>query len=50
MQLQVLYAAPAKTFPGMLVYADGVTWQPDGVNGEGLYRRNVANSAWAFVG
>jgi hypothetical protein len=48
MQLQVLYAAPSKTFPAMLVYADGTTWNPG--SGEGVYRRNLANSAWNYLG
>lgn len=44
----VLYAAPTKTRAGMVVYADGTTWNPG--SGEGLYRRNAANSAWTFIG
>ena len=47
-QLQVLYAEPSKTFPGMVVYCDGVTWNPG--SGEGIYRRNKGNTAWNFVG
>jgi hypothetical protein len=45
--MQVLYAAPAKMYAGMMVYADGVTWNPGA--GEGIYRRNLAG-AWVFVG
>ena len=48
MQLKVLYAEPSKTFPAMLVYADGTTWNPG--SGEGVYRRNAANSAWVHLG
>ena len=45
---QILHAAPEKVIEGMLVYADGVDWNPG--SGEGLYRRNKLNSAWVFVG
>lgn len=44
----VLYAEPSKVRAGMVVYADGTTWNPG--SGQGLYRRNVANSAWVFLG
>ena len=40
--------APTKTKPLMLVYADGTNWNPG--SGEGVYIRNVANSAWKFLG
>lgn len=46
-RLQVLYAQPTKMFPAMLVYADGTTWNPG--SGEGLYRRNAANTAWSHL-
>lgn len=49
-EMQVLHAEPPKVRAGMYVTADGVDWQPDGVNGEGLYRRNLANNAWVFLG
>lgn len=45
---QVLYAEPSKTFPAMEVYADGTSFNPG--SGEGVYRRNAANSAWVFLG
>lgn len=45
-----LTAPPARVRPGMIVLADGVQWQPDGVNGEGEYVRNAANTAWRFIG
>lgn len=35
--LQKLYAAPEKILDGMIVYADGTTWNPSG--GEGIYAR-----------
>lgn len=43
-----LHTAPAKVRAGMLVMADGADWNPG--SGEGLYRRNKANSAWVFIG
>lgn len=49
-ELQILHAAPARVRAGMVVLADGTDWQPDGVNGEGVYRRNAANNAWVFIG
>lgn len=48
--LEYRTAAPEKVFAGMVVLADGVEWQPDSVNGEGLYRRNKTNTAWVFLG
>lgn len=41
-------AAPEKIRPLMLVYADGTNWNPG--SGEGVYIRNLANSAWKFLG
>lgn len=46
--LDVLYKTPAKPRPAMLVYADGVSWNPGA--GEGVYRRNKGNTAWVFLG
>lgn len=46
--LQVRYSAPERLEAGMVVYADGVTWDPG--SGEGIYRRNKGNTAWVFVG
>jgi hypothetical protein len=43
-----LYAAPSRIYPCMVVYADGAAWNPG--SGEGIYRRNLANNAWVFVG
>lgn len=39
---------PARMRARMVVYADGTSWDPG--SGEGLYRRNNANSAWVFIG
>ena len=47
-ELQVLYAEPEKLSPGMLVYASGTTFDPG--SGEGIYRRNLSNTAWVFLG
>ncbi len=41
-------AEPARIRPRMVVYADGTLWNPG--SGEGIYRRNSANSAWVFLG
>lgn len=46
--LTVLYVAPERIRPGMLVYADGTQWNPG--SGEGVYRRNAANAAWVYLG
>jgi hypothetical protein len=49
--LQVLHAAPARVYAGMLIVADGTDFDPSALGtGEGLYRRNAANTAWVFVG
>jgi hypothetical protein len=47
---KVHYAEPDKVFPTQTLYADGTVWNPDGVSGEGLYRRNLANTDWEFLG
>lgn len=49
MHLVTLHAPPDRIFAGLLVRADGTDWQPDGLNGEGLYLRNEDNTAWEFV-
>lgn len=46
-RMKVLYVSPTKLQPGMIVYADGVSWNPGA--GEGLYRRTLAG-AWVLVG
>lgn len=38
----VLYAEPAKKFTGMVVYADGTTWDPG--SGEGVYAYSSGGS------
>lgn len=47
LDLIYLYAEP-KYYAGMIVLADGTDWDPG--SGEGLYRRNLANTAWVFLG
>lgn len=44
--LDMLTAAPARPSNGMMVYADGVTWNPGA--GVGFYRYDGA--AWNFLG
>lgn len=46
--LQYLHAEPKRVWAGMVVLADGTDWNPG--SGEGMYRRNAANSAWTFIG
>lgn len=49
--LPYLHREPDKVVAGMLVHADGTDWDPDLMGlGEGLYRRNMANNAWVFLG
>ena len=45
--LRPIYAEPEKPRAGMLVYADGTTWNPG--SGQGVYRFNLAGT-WSFVG
>lgn len=45
--MDILYAEPIRTYPGLVVYADGTEWDPG--SGEGIYRYNLAGS-WVFVG
>lgn len=47
-RFQTLHAAPAKTFGGMVVNADGTDWDPG--SGAGLYLRDEANTEWVFLG
>lgn len=42
LRLQTLYAAPLKISDGMVVMADGTTWNPGG--GAGIYAR--VSGAW----
>ena len=46
--LDELHAEPERIAARMVVYADGTDWNPG--SGEGMYRRNKANSAWVFLG
>ena len=46
--LKYLHVAPAKTFPGMIIAADGTDFNPG--TGVGIYQRNEANTAWRLVG
>jgi mannose-6-phosphate isomerase-like protein (cupin superfamily) len=48
LQLEELTAEPSRILPLMMVYADGALWNPG--SGEGTYIRNLANSAWVFLG
>ena len=45
--LQVLTAEPADKTAGMIVYADGTTWNPG--SGEGIYYYNSSGS-WVQLG
>lgn len=46
-EYDILYNAPSRIFPGLVVYADGTSWDPG--SGEGLYRRSLSNT-WVKVG
>lgn len=48
LNLPISHRAPEKTFPGQFIYADGTNFDPG--SGQGVYVRNVANSAWRFLG
>lgn len=41
--------APERVAIGMVMYADGVNWNPDGVSGEGLYVYK-SDKAWHYLG
>lgn len=41
-------APPDKLRVGMVRYADGTNWNPDGVNGEGLYV--YKSTGWSYLG
>jgi hypothetical protein len=47
-----LNAAPPKFEDGMMVYADGANWNPDGVSGRGYYRYEAGGlpSPWKYLG
>jgi len=42
LELRPVYREPDKPRPGMIVYADGVEWDPG--SGEGPYAYNLANT------
>lgn len=44
---EIRYNPPERLRKGMVVYADGVEWNPG--SGEGLYRYNLAGN-WVFIG
>lgn len=44
---EIMYKPPVRVKPGMVVYADGTSWNPGA--GEGLYRRSLSNT-WVFIG
>lgn len=46
-EYEILYAEPSRIFPGLVVYADGTSWDPG--SGEGLYRRSLSNT-WHKIG
>lgn len=46
--LVVRNATPAKTWPGMMVFADGTNFNPG--SGQGVYVRDKDNAAWRFLG
>jgi len=44
--LKTLYKVPARIYDGMIVKADGTTWNPGGGAGAYMYR----GSAWRLLG
>ena len=47
-QLPELNVAVAKPRDGMIIFADGVNWEPDGAGGQGYY--GYYNAAWHKLG
>lgn len=47
LELRQINAAPHKPRIGMIVYADGTDWNPDGASGEGLYV--YKSGGWTFI-
>ena len=47
-EMTVLNVSPVKLKAGMMVYADGVNFNPGA--GEGVYRRDKTNTNWVLVG
>lgn len=46
LSLKTLYAEPKRVFDGMVVMADGTSWNPGSGAGAYVYR----NSGWHFLG
>lgn len=46
---EINHVAPLKPKVGLVMYADGTNWNPDGVSGEGLYVYKSDN-LWHFLG
>lgn len=46
---EIQYKAPTKPKAGMVVYADGVQWNPDATNGEGIYVYK-SDTNWHYLG
>lgn len=47
-QIAVSHVEPDKPRAGMVVYADGTDWEPDGAGGEGFY--GYYDGAWHKLG
>jgi hypothetical protein len=47
LHLATSYMPPDRAEDGMMVYADGMDWDPG--DGEGLYRWNAATEAWEII-
>lgn len=45
-----LHEEPEKLINGMVVFADGTDWKPDGTGGRGMYRYDTATTVWEFLG
>ena len=47
-ELLELHAEPAKLRNGMVVFADGTDWKPNGTGTRGVYRYDAGT--WVFLG
>jgi hypothetical protein len=47
LELRPIYAPPPNPRAGMIVYADGTSWNPG--SGQGVYRYSLAGT-WVFLG
>ena len=43
----ILYKPPVRFIKGMVIYADGTSWNPG--SGEGLYRYSLGGT-WVYIG